>query len=358
MSDAQPTSKDYVNRAVEVTIHLGLLILLTYVCFLILRPFLPLVVWGIIIAIAIHPTYGKVKSRLGDRGKLAATLIAVALLSALIIPAILLTGTLAEGVHTIASRLKEGTLGVPPLPARIAGWPIIGGPIADMWNLASTNLTALLTKLAPQLKALIPGVLSASAGIGLTILQLILSILVAGVLLAHDQDGARVSRSLAGRLFGSRGGEFQELAGSTIRSVTTGIIGVALIQSVFASIGFVVVGLPGAGLWALLFLIAAVLQIGALMLIPAVLYVFLTAATTKAVLFLIWCAIVGLMDNVLKPLLLGRGVAVPIVVVFLGAIGGFMSMGIIGLFVGAIVLSVGYKLLLAWLGAGTASEEV
>jgi predicted PurR-regulated permease PerM len=140
-----------------------------------------------------------------------------------------------------------------------------------------------------------------------------------------------------------------ELAGATIRSVTTGILGVALIQSFFAALGFLAVGLPGAGLWGLVFLFAAVLQVGIVVLIPAVIYVFAIASTSKAVIFLVWCAVVGLMDNVLKPLLLGRGVAVPIVVIFLGAIGGFMAMGIIGLFLGAILLSVGYRLFLAWL---------
>jgi predicted PurR-regulated permease PerM len=154
---------------------------------------------------------------------------------------------------------------------------------------------------------------------------------------------------LAIHLFGNKGAEYEALAGATIRSVTTGILGVALIQSLLAGLGFLVVRLPGAGLWALLFLIAAVLQVGSLALIPAVIYVFATASTAKAVAFLIWCIVVALMDNVLKPLLLGRGVPVPIVVVFLGAIGGFLAIGIIGLFVGPIVLSVGYKLFLAWL---------
>jgi predicted PurR-regulated permease PerM len=139
--------------------------------------------------------------------------------------------------------------------------------------------------------------------------------------------------------------------------VTTGILGVAFIQSVLAGLGFLVVGLPGAGLWALVFLIAAMLQVGMLVLIPAVVYVFAVSTITKAVIFLIWCAIVGLSDNVLKPVLLGRGVAVPIVVVFLGAIGGFVTLGIIGLFVGAIVLSVGYKLFLAWINEGAPANQ-
>jgi len=210
-------------------------------------------------------------------------------------------------------------------------------------------LTGLMQQYLPQIRAALPGVLSASAGLGFTVAQLLLSIVVAGVLLAKAQAAYEITRALFRRLFEDKGPEFQQLVGNTIRSVTFGIIGVAVIQSVFATIGFVVARLPGAGMWAVIFLIAAVLQFGMLVLIPAVIYVFATATTTKAVLFLIWCAIVGLMDNVLKPILLGRGAAVPIAVVFLGAIGGFVAMGIIGLFVGAIVLSVGYKLFLAWI---------
>jgi predicted PurR-regulated permease PerM len=179
--------------------------------------------------------------------------------------------------------------------------------------------------------------------------QFFVSIVVAGFLLASSSQATNVSRKLAIHLFGDKGSQFEALAEATIRSVTTGILGVALIQTLFAGVGFAVVGLSGAGLWALLFLIAAVLQVGALVLIPAVIYVFATMGTAKAIAFLIWCIVVALMDNVLKPLLLGRGVPVPILVIFLGSIGGFMAMGIIGLFVGAIVLSVGYTLFLAWL---------
>jgi predicted PurR-regulated permease PerM len=226
-----------------------------------------------------------------------------------------------------------------------------------MWDLASTNLPALASKFAPQIKAALPGLLWGSAGAGGTLLQLLLSILLSGFLLANAQAAYELTRSLANRLFDDRGPEFQELIGSTIRSVTTGIVGVAIIQSVFAAVGFLVVGLPGAGLWVVIFLVAAVLQVGVLVLIPAVIYVFVIASTTKAVIFLVWCIIVALMDNVLKPILLGRGVAVPIAVVFLGAIGGFVAMGIIGLFVGAIVLSVGYKLFLAWLEGPAAAEH-
>jgi predicted PurR-regulated permease PerM len=217
----------------------------------------------------------------------------------------------------------------------LASWPIVGKPLSDLWSLA------------PQLEEAANRLFLAAAGVGLGVLQFLVSILVAGFLLANSDQGARVSRKFAIHLFGNMSVEYEALDGGAVRSVTSGILGVALIQSLLAGLGFLVVQLPGAPLWAWLFLIAAVLQVGGA-LIPAVTYVFATTGTAKAVAFLIWCIVVALMDNVLKPLLLGRGVPVPIVV-FLGAIGGFLAVGIIGLFVGPIVLSVRYKLFLAWL---------
>jgi predicted PurR-regulated permease PerM len=342
-------SKDHVQRALEVVIHVGLLALLLTACLLILRPFLPLVAWGIIIAIAVYPAYRKFRSLLGERGTLAAVLGTLLFLAVLIVPVALLTQTTIESVQTLTAHIKDGTLSVPPPPDSVINWPLVGAPVFRTWTMASTNLTELLKSFAPQIKAIVPGLLAATAGLGLTVLQFILSILLAGVLLAKASACVKVSRSLANRLFGDQGPEYEDLVASTIRSVTNGILGVAFIQAVLAGIGFLIGGLPGAGLWTLMFLVAAVLQVGALVLIPAAVYMFAIAATTKAVLFLLWCAFVGLIDNVLKPLLLGRGVSVPTAVVFLGAIGGFLVMGIIGLFVGAIVLSVGYKLFLAWL---------
>jgi predicted PurR-regulated permease PerM len=228
-------------------------------------------------------------------------------------------------------------------------WPIIGVPLQSLWDRASNNLSEVVRSFAPQIKPIVSSVFSVSAGLGLTVLQFALSILVAGAILANAQAAYEVTRSLCTRIFGERGPHLQQLMGATIRSVTTGILGVAFIQSVLAGLGFLVVGLPGAGLWAVLFLIAAVLQAGVLVLIPAAIYVFAISSTTKALIFLVWCVIVGLLDNFLKPLLLGRGVEVPIAVVFLGVIGGFFVLGLIGLFVGAVVLAVGYKLALAWL---------
>ena len=347
-----------VNLALEASIHIGLTILLATACLLILRPFIPLLVWGVLIAVSAYPSFQKLQLAFGGRGVLTAILFTVLLVAFLVVPVVLLTETLVEGVQTLAAAFKGGTL-IPPPPAGVISWPIIGAPLNRLWSQASRDLSEAVRSFAPQIKAVVPGLLSASAGIVLTILQFALAIVVAGVLLANAQAAYEVTCSLCNRLFGDKGPEFQQLIGATIRSVTNGILGVALIQSVLACVGFLVAGLPGAGLWAVAFLIAAVLQVGMLILIPAVIYMFVISSVTKAVIFLVWCLVVGLIDNVLKPLLLGRGVAVPIAVVFLGAIGGFVALGLVGLFLGAIVLSVAYKLFLAWLDeSSTATQEI
>lgn len=342
----------YIDCAVEASIHIGLLILLAIACLAIMAPFLGIIAWGVIIAIAAYPGQKKLQALFRGRAGLSSMVLTLAILGCLIVPFVLLAGTLVEGLQNLAAQLKDGTLSIPPPPDNVKTWPLVGVRLSNTWSAAATNFTSALQTFAPQLKSIIPRMLAASAGIGLTVLQFAVSIVVAGVILANARAGAEAARSLAVRIFNENGPEFERLAGSTIRSVTTGIFGVALIQAILAGLGFLVVGLPAAGLWALVFLLAAILQVGVVVLLPAVLYAFTIVGTTSAVAFTVWCILVALLDNVLKPLLLGRGATVPIWVVFVGAIGGFVSMGMIGLFVGAVVLSVGYKLFLAWLAEG------
>ncbi|HEY1468538.1 MAG TPA: AI-2E family transporter [Candidatus Acidoferrum sp.] len=342
----------YVDQAVEASIHIGLLVLLAVACLGILAPFLVIIAWGAIIAVAAYPAERKLEKALGGRRAWSSVMLTLVILAFLIVPMLLLAGTLVDGVRSVAIQAKDGTLNIPPPPETVQKWPVVGVPLANAWSMAATNLSSALRSFAPQMKVVVQRLLSASAGISLTVLQFALSIVVAGFILANAEAAAGAVRSLANRIFGENGPDFERLVESTIRSVTTGIFGVALIQAVLAGLGFLFVGLPGAGLWAVLFLIAAILQVGVLVLIPAVIYAFTVVKTTSAVIFLVWCLLVGLLDNVLKPILLGRGAAVPMVVVFLGAIGGFIGMGMIGLFIGAIVLSVGYKLFLAWLEQG------
>jgi CheY-like chemotaxis protein len=209
---------------------------------------------------------------------------------------------------------------------------------------------AALDPLHPQLKAVASWVLEhgASAGFGLVLFAL--SIVLAGVLLASAEPATDAARRVAERLVPGRGAEFVALAGDTVQSVTRGILGTAFIQAFLAGVGLLAVGVPAAGLWALLVLLLAVVQLPPLLvLVPIIVWVFASSSTGVAVVFAIWTIAVGLCDSVLKPLLLGRGSEVPMVVIFIGAIGGFMRAGIIGLFVGAVVLAVGHALFKWWL---------
>jgi predicted PurR-regulated permease PerM len=250
--------------------------------------------------------------------------------------------------------LNAGEFEVPAPPQGVSEWPLVGDPLYDLWSLAHVNLQEALAKVAPQLRALGTWLLAAGAGTGLAIVQFVISIIIAGVLLANAAGGGGAARAVSRRLAGDRGEEFADLAGATVQSVSVGIVGVALIQSTLIGIGLFVAGVPHAALWTVICVFLTVLQLPAfLVVIPAIVYMFSYATTTAAVLFTIWGTLAGLSDNVLKPILLARGVDLPMIVIFMGAIGGFLSAGFVGLFVGAVVLALGYELFVAWLDEGS-----
>jgi predicted PurR-regulated permease PerM len=357
--DSPSSSADpFIGNAVEAALRIGAVALLVVWVFSIVKPFIVPVIWGVIIAIALFPVFNKLRRALGGRGGMAATLLTVLLLVLLIAPTVMLTNALIDNSIQLSERISEGALGIPPPSERVAGWPVIGEPIAEFWTLASNNLETALGEIKPQIVAFSKWLVGAAAGAGFGVLQFIFAIVIAGAMMANSSAGERGTRSVATRLAGAQGAGFNKLAESTIRGVATGILGVAMIQAILAGLGFLVVGVPGAGIWAVLVLILSVIQIGPfLVLLPVIIYVFSTADPTVAVLFTIWSIVVGLLDNVLKPLLMGRGIDAPILVIFIGAIGGFLSMGIIGLFVGAVVLVLGYQLFQAWLEEDATSAQ-
>ncbi len=357
-SNQSSNDKLYVARALEASINIGLVGLILFWCFRIGRPFLETIVWGIIIAVAIHPSYDRLKSALGGRGRLAATLITLLALILLLVPTYMLSESLIGTVQEYSAQLDDGTLRIPPPSESVKSWPVIGESIHKFWSLGSNNLGAALSKMAPQLQKYGIRLLSTAAGAGVGMLMFVVSIIIAGVLLANAAGGHQAAQAFAKRVSGERGAKAVALAGATVRSVALGILGVALIQTLLAGLGFLVVGVPGAGFWALLVLILAVVQLPTIIVLgPIIVYVFSTSSTTIAVVFAIWSILVGISDAFLKPLLMGRGVDVPMLVIFIGAIGGFMASGIIGLFVGAIILALGYKLFLGWLDEDTQPER-
>jgi predicted PurR-regulated permease PerM len=343
----------------DISIRIGVLAILGAWCFDIVKPFIVPFVWGIIIAVASQPLYHGIETQLGGRRAVAATVFTLLALLVLITPTVMLANTLVETTQSLSQALDQGRLEVPPPSEAVKEWPLIGEQVHAFWSRASENLIAALETVKPQLRVLGGWLLSTAAGAGLGILQFVIAIVIAGVMLAYSDAGQYTAREIATRVSGERGGDIADLAGTTLRGVARGILGVAFIQALLAGIGMLAAGIPGAGLWALIALILSVIQIGVgPVLIPAVIYAFSTGDTVTAVVFMVWSIFVTLLDNILKPILLGRGATVPMLVIFMGAIGGFISLGIIGLFVGAVVLVLGYTLFMAWLRPGRVSANV
>ena len=342
--------KSYTGPAIDIAIRIAVIALLIALCFKILRPFISLVIWGTILAIALYPLCTRLSGVLGGRVKLASTIITILMLLVIILPSIQLVGSLVHGTKNINDSIQRGEFKVPPPPESIDNWPLIAKSLKSEWSEASTNLKATLIRFQPQLKAMSLKLLKSATGTALGLLQFALSIVIAGIFMAHATGGGKMAKDLFVRLAGERGADFADISTQTVRNVVKGILGVAIIQALLAGTGFLAAGVPGAGLWAFLCLFLAIIQVGIFpVTIPVIIYAFSTADTLTAALLTGWLIVVSLLDNFLKPILLGRGAPVPMLVVFLGAIGGFLSMGFIGLFVGAVILSLGFKLFRVWL---------
>lgn len=351
------TDQSYLKKAVEITIRISLLAALLGWCFLILRPFISLLLWGIIIAVAIHPLFKWLRTKLRGRGKLAALILTLLLLLVLLSPSWILTDSLLQGVTYLRDAYEQGGQLIPPPDQSVQSWPAFTKPIVDIWILASNSLQSFIIQYKEQVAEAGRWLFSAIAGIGLGILQFVISILIAGVMLVYAESGSQALERVFVRLAGKRGHDFAQLSEVTIHQVVKGILGVAVIQTTLASIGFFIFGVPAAGLWAVICLILAIVQIGVgPVVVPLIIYMFSVADPTTASLFMVWSIVVLVSDNILRPILLGRGAPVPTLVIFLGSIGGFISTGFIGLFLGAVILSLAYKLAEEWLSDSEVAE--
>ncbi len=338
------------GRAVDIAIQLGALALLLAWCFQILRPFVSPAVWGIIIAVALHPVYERLNAQMGGRRKLSATVLTLAALLIIIVPSTQLALSSVDSLKDFSSTLPGGGLRIPPPPDSIGDWPVIGPSVKSTWQKASDNLASLVVKFEPQIVAFAKWLFTTLFSTAAGLLMFAVSLVIAGVLMASAQDGGRMARRLFVRLAGERGSEFAEIFVKTVRNVVKGIIGVSMAQALLIGLGLAAAGIPAAGLWALLCLILAIIQIGpAPVILPVIIYAFAKLGTVTAVLLTLWLLAAAISDGPMKAILMGRGAAVPMLVIFLGAIGGFISFGFLGLFIGAVILSVGYKLFEAWL---------
>jgi predicted PurR-regulated permease PerM len=335
----------------DSALRIGLVALLVYACGRIMQPFIGMLLWAVILAVMLHPLHLRLVKRLGNRW--SATLIGIVGVALLMVPMIFAAVAIAESVASLVGAVRNHTLFVPPPPPGLSNFPIAGAKLTEIWTLVATNTPAAITRYGPQLTEPVTWLAKASGGLTVSLLLFLLSLVIADILLAYGRDAARFAEDLFARVIGdqARGARLVRLTAQTIRGVAQGVIGVALIQTLLIGIGFVVVGVPAAGILTLIVLVLAIAQVPALLiLLPVMAYVFATEPTTTAVVFAVWSLLAGLSDNILKPLMLGRGLEVPMPVILIGVIGGMLVDGLVGLFIGPVVLAVGYVLLHEWIG--------
>ena len=335
----------YYERVIMSSLRIGFVGLVLLLSYLIVKPFLVMVVWGIIIAIGIYPIFEKLSKGLGNNKKLASIIITLLILAAIIIPSSIMVESTVTSIQNIASEYEAGNLSVPAPEKSVSEWPIVGTPIYEAWSLASSNLQAALKTFQPQIIEYGSKFVGMISGIGGTILLSLLSIIIAGILLLQAESAERTTHKVFKFLIGKDGEEFTKLTHLTIKSVVQGVLGIAVVQSIAAGLLMVIFGIPAAGLWALIVLVLAIIQLPPMIiLLPVVIYGFNVMDTTSAIIFAILSIVISFADTFLKPIFLGRGVDVPMLVILLGAIGGMMLMGIMGLFVGSVILAIAFKI--------------
>ena len=342
----------HVNIAFDLILKMGTLFLVILLCFKILKPFLGMLIWGLIIAIILFPVFERLRNLLGKRNKLSSILLTVVALSILILPSIWLVNQLVEGVKFLAGNIQGGDLSIPPPTESVADWPIIGEWLYDQWLQLSENMEESLRGFMPQIIEWGEKTLGTLANTGLGVLQFAASIIIAGIFLIFFEKGSDSGRKIFQKVVGARGDEFLKISLQTIRNVTTGVLGVAVIQTTLMGLGLILANVPLAAVWIVLILVMTIAQLPVLLFnIPLIIYLFAFMDPLPAVLWTLYFLVMGMIDNILKPLLMGKGSDVPMLLIFLGALGGFMAFGFIGLFLGSIVLSLAYKLYLTWVNS-------
>lgn len=344
------SGSDQTTTIVELAIRLGVLALLLYWSFLLVEPFISIVIWSAVLAVALYPVFEWISFRLRGRRRLAAVLTTVLSLLIVIGPATWLALGLVDSLRAISDQLDPSMLTIPPPSNSVKEWPLIGEPIYQFWELAATNFSAALAKIVPQLKPLGSSLLRIGADTGLGIIKFLVSIIVAGFLFSSAPAIADAVKRFARRLNPARGEEFADQAAATIRAISRGVIGISVLQALLAGIGLMAAGIPQASLITFAVSIFGIIQIGpSVILIPVIIWSWTLLDTTSALLFTAYMVPVNLLDNLLRPIVMGRGLKTPMLVILVGVIGGTLAYGITGLFLGPIVLAVIWELLVAWI---------
>ena len=357
----EPTKRGIDAVAIDIVIRLVVVGLLLYWSLLLIGPFVTVVVWGVVLAVALYPIFVWLRRVLWGHGVISATLMTVLFLIVILGPVSLLGAALIDNIQTYSADLAAGEITVPPPGDSVKDWPLVGDKLYQFWSLASVNLQAALARIGPELTSVGSALVSAVAGTSLGILQFIVSVIIAGCLLVPAVKLTAGLKSFARRISAERGEPFVDLAAATIRNVARGVIGISLLQSLLIGIGLLVAGVPGAGVITFICLFLAIIQIGpAIPVILTIIWAWSDMSTVWALVFTAYIIPAMLLDNFLKPIVMSRGLSTPMLVIFIGVIGGTMTHGIIGLFIGPIVLAVAYDVIVFWVrdqAAGDSAEN-
>ena len=358
-ADSSRVDPQFLSNAMASFLQIGAVLVLLYWCFTIVAPFLGILIWALIIGVAIYPAHVSLTARLGGREKLSATLLVLAGLAIILVPTWFLGESALAGVSYITNDLQDGAVDIPPPSDAVRDWPVIGERAHALWSEAATNLQATLNKYSSQLTRVGESLLAFAGSFVGGVFQFVFSTIIAGAFLMNARRGYATSREIADSLIGvERGQELTDLSILTIRSVTKGVLGVAVIQAILAAIGLLLIGIPGAGLWAGAVLVLAIVQLPPILVLGPIAFWYFSVATGWApIAFLVYALVVSGSDAFLKPMLLGRGLDVPMLVILIGAIGGAITEGIVGLFIGAVVLALGYKIVTAWMAPDHPAEQ-
>ncbi|MDP2331453.1 MAG: AI-2E family transporter [Reyranella sp.] len=357
MIDTEKGRAEISRFAIDLVVRIALIACVVYVSILLLRPVAALILWAIILSVAAYPLFAMLRRRLRLRAGVAASLLSVFLLVLLVTPVVLLASSAIETLESYAGLLSRGEHLLPAPPENVRDWPVVGQRLHELWLSAANDMRALVKAHVGQLASVGRWVGGLAAGLALEVLQFAGAIIVAGVLLAYSENLTDTVRGLAVRIADARGRHFVEIAGSTIRNVSQGVIGIALLQSALLGVGMLVADIPFAGAITFVCLVLAIVQVGPnIIMIPVIIWAWTAMPALNAGIFTVYTAPLLLIDNVLRPILMARGLQTPMAVILAGVICGTLAGGLIGLFVGPVVLAVFYDLVVAWIGAGQKAD--
>jgi predicted PurR-regulated permease PerM len=320
----------------------------------IVRPFLVASAWAGMIVVATWPVLLLVQARLGGKRAPAVAVMTLALLLILVVPLYLSIDTIVENAKRIASWSRSiATFSIPQPPAWVEALPAVGAKLAQSWReVAATDPEQLAARIAPYARSFAVWFVGQVGGIGLLLLQFLLTVAIAAILYANGEKAARGADLFARRLAGPQGSNAVHLAGQAIRGVALGVIVTAIAQTTAAGIGLLVAGVPYAAILIALIFVFCIAQLGpSLVLIPTVFWVYATQGAVWGTGYLVWVVFCGTFDNFLRPMLIKQGADLPLLLIFAGVIGGLIAFGVIGLFIGPVMLAVSYTLLVDWVGA-------